>query len=119
MPSIPELLDELVVQAGAQCASLVDSESGMILGQSGFSPDIEVTAAGNTEVIRSQIRALKNMGKDEVVDDILITLTTQYDILRPLTSNPSIFLFVTLDKAKANLALARFRVSECEAQLAL
>ena len=119
MPTIPELLDELVTQAGARSASLVDSESGMILGQSGSNPDIEVTAAGNTELIRSQIRSLKNMGTDEAVDDILITLSTQYDILRPLKANPSISLLVTLDKAKANLALARFRVSECEAQLAL
>jgi len=119
MPTVAESLDELVKAAGAQCAALVDSESGMILGQSGFNPDMEVTAAGNTELIRSQIKALKAQGADEAIDDILITLTNQYDILRPLKANPSIFLFVTLDKAKANLALARFRVSECESQLAL
>jgi len=119
MPTVAESLDELVKAAGAQCAALVDSESGMILGQSGFNPDMEVIAAGNTELIRSQIKALKAQGADEAIDDILITLTNQYDILRPLKANPSIFLFVTLDKAKANLALARFRVSECESQLAL
>lgn len=119
MANVAQSLDELVASAGAQCAVLVDSDSGMILGQSGFSPDIEVAAAGNTEVIRAQIKALRTLGQDEVIDDILITLSTQYDILRPLKANPSIFLYVTLDKAKANLALARFRVSECEALLAL
>jgi predicted regulator of Ras-like GTPase activity (Roadblock/LC7/MglB family) len=119
MPTIAEALDELVAQASAQCAALVDSDSGMILGQSGYSPDMEIAAAGNTEVIRSQMKSLRALGQDEVIDDILITLSTQYDILRPLKANPSIFLYVTLDKAKANLALARFRVSECEAQLAL
>jgi predicted regulator of Ras-like GTPase activity (Roadblock/LC7/MglB family) len=119
MPTVAESLDELVALSGAECAALVDSESGMILGQSGYSPDMEVAAAGNTEVIRAQIRNLKTLGQDEEVDDILITLSTQYDILRPLKANPSIFLYVTLDKAKANLALARYRVSECEAQLAL
>lgn len=119
MPTVAESLDELVELAGAECAALVDSESGMILGQSGYSPNMEVAAAGNTEVIRAQIKSLRSLGKDEVIDDILITLGTQYDILRPLKANPSIFLYVTLDKAKANLALARYRVSECEAQLAL
>jgi predicted regulator of Ras-like GTPase activity (Roadblock/LC7/MglB family) len=119
MANVAASLDELVELAGAECAALVDSESGMILGQSGSHPDMEVAAAGNTEVIRAQIKALRNLGKDEVIDDILITLSTQYDILRPLKVNPSIFLYVTLDKAKANLALARYRVSECEAQLAL
>lgn len=119
MSKITDALDELVELAGAQCAALVDSESGLILGQSGDVADIEVIAAGNTEVVRSQLKSLKALGRESSIDDILITLTTQYDIMRPLRANPSIFLFVTLDKAKANLALARFRVSECEARLAL
>ena len=119
MPTVAESLDELVEPSGAECAALVDSESGMILGQSGFNPDMEVSAAGNTEVIRAQLKSLQTLGKDEVIDDILITLSTQYDIVRPLKAHPTIFLYVTLDKAKANLALARYRVSECEAQLAL
>jgi predicted regulator of Ras-like GTPase activity (Roadblock/LC7/MglB family) len=119
MPTIAESLEELVTLSGAQGAALVDSDSGMILGQAGSDPDIEATAAGNTEVVRAQLQALKTLGRAEDIDDILITLSTQYDIMRPLKANPSIFLFVTLDKAKANLALARFRVSECESQLAL
>jgi len=119
MSNITDALDELVELAGAQCAALVDSESGLILGQSGDVEDIEVIAAGNTEVVRSQLKSLKALGRESSIDDILITLSSQYDIMRPLRANPSIFLFVTLDKAKANLALARFRVSECEARLAL
>lgn len=119
MSKITDALDELVELAGAQCAALVDSESGLILGQSGDAFDIEVVAAGNTEVVRAQLKSLKALGRESTIDDILITLSTQYDIMRPLKANPSIFLFVTLDKAKANLALARFRVSECEARLAI
>ena len=119
MSNITDALDELVELAGAQCAALVDSESGLILGQSGDVEDIEVIAAGNTEVVRSQLKSLKALGRESSIDDILITLSSQYDIMRPLRANPSIFLFITLDKAKANLALARFRVSECEARLAL
>jgi predicted regulator of Ras-like GTPase activity (Roadblock/LC7/MglB family) len=119
MSNVAETLEQLLELAGAECAALVDSSSGMILGQSGFNPDMEVAAAGNTEVIRSQIKFLQSMGRADEIDDILITLSTQYDVLRPLKSNPSIFLYVTLDKAKANLALARYRVAECEGQLAL
>lgn len=119
MSNISDALDELVELSGAQCAALVDSDSGLILGQSGSTVDLEVIAAGNTEVVRSQLKSLKALGRESTIDDILITLTTQYDIMRPLKANPSVFLFVTLDKAKANLALARFRVSECEARLAL
>ncbi len=119
MSNISETLESLAQLAGAQSAALVDSESGMVLGQSGSSADVEVSAAGNTEVIRSQLKALKTVGEDELIDDILITVSSQYQIMRPLRANPSIFLYVALDKNKANLALARIRVAECEAQLTL
>jgi predicted regulator of Ras-like GTPase activity (Roadblock/LC7/MglB family) len=119
MSNIQEALDKLVTDSGGRCAALVDSDSGMILGQAGSDADIEVSAAGNTEVIRAQLKTLTSMGQDETIDDILITLSSTYDIMRPLKANPSIFLYVTLDKAKANLALARHHVSECEAKLAL
>jgi predicted regulator of Ras-like GTPase activity (Roadblock/LC7/MglB family) len=119
MSNIRESLDGLMELGGARCAALVDSDSGMILGQSGAADEIEVSAAGNTEVIRAQLKTLTSLDQDESIDDILITLSSTYDIMRPLKSNPTIFLYVTLDKAKANLALARHHVSECEAQLAL
>jgi hypothetical protein len=53
------------------------------------------------------------------IDDIIITLGSQYDIVRPLASNPSIFLYLAMDKNKSNMALARFKVSECDSQLEL
>jgi predicted regulator of Ras-like GTPase activity (Roadblock/LC7/MglB family) len=119
MSNITESLDRLVELPGARAAALVDSDSGMVLSHAGEDDDLEITAAANTELVRAQLKSIATLGSRDSIDDILITLTTQYDILRPLKANPSIFLYVTLDKAKANLALARFRVSECEAQLAL
>lgn len=119
MSNITESLESLIELGGAKCAALVDSDSGMILGQAGTSPNMDIAAAGNTEVVRAQLQLNKTLKMTDAIDDILITLTSQYDIVRPLADNPSVFLYLTMDKSKSNLALARYKVAECEAQLVL
>jgi predicted regulator of Ras-like GTPase activity (Roadblock/LC7/MglB family) len=119
MANVTESLERLVELAGARSAALVDSTSGMVLGHAGSDADLEITAAANTEVVRAQLKSMEILGSSDGIDDILITLTTQYDIVRPLASNPSIFLYLAMDKNKSNLALARYKVTECEQQLVL
>jgi predicted regulator of Ras-like GTPase activity (Roadblock/LC7/MglB family) len=117
--NISESLQGLIGLAGARSAALVDSDSGMVLSHAGSDADLEITAAANTELVRAQLKSLGTLGSQDVIDDILITLTTQYDIVRPLASNPAIFLYLAMDKNKSNLALARYKVAECERQLQL
>jgi len=119
MSNVTESLARLVELAGARSAALVDSETGMVLGQAGSDADLEIMAAANTEVVRAQLKSIGTMGSKDTIDDILITLSTQYDIVRPLAANPSVFLYLALDKNKSNLALARHKVAECEKQLEL
>jgi predicted regulator of Ras-like GTPase activity (Roadblock/LC7/MglB family) len=119
MSNVTESLESLVELAGAKAAALVDSSSGMVLGHAGSSDDLEIAAAGNTEVVRAQLKSIQTLGSSDAIDDILITLSTQYDIVRPLSANPSIFLYLTMDKSKSNLALARYKVAEIEAQIVL
>ena len=119
MSNLKESLDSLLELSGAKCAAVVDSASGLVIGQAGSSPNMDIAAAGNTEVVRAQLKLMETLGQTDAIDDILITLTSQYDIVRPLAENPSVFLFLTMDKSKSNLALARFKVAECEAQLVL
>ena len=119
MSNVTESLDRLMELAGARSAALVDSETGMVLGHAGSDAELDVTAAANTEVVRAQLKIIGALGSDDVIDDILITLSTQYDIVRPLAANPKIFVYLALDKAKSNMALARYKVAECEKQLEL
>jgi predicted regulator of Ras-like GTPase activity (Roadblock/LC7/MglB family) len=119
LPNVTESLQGLIELAGARSAALVDSDTGMVLGHAGSDADLEITAAANTEVVRAQLKSIGTLGSTDSIDDILITLSTQYDIVRPLAANPSIFLYLAMDKAKSNLALARHKVAECEKQLQL
>jgi hypothetical protein len=119
MSNIAESLKVLVELPGAKSAALVDSSSGMVLSHAGSDAHLEITAAANTELVRAQLKSIATLGSKDAIDDILITLGTQYDIVRPLAANPSIFLYLALDKTKANLAMARYKVAECEKQLEL
>ncbi len=112
-------MQELLTCDGAMCAALVDSTSGMILGQAGTGLDLEVAAAGNTEVVRSKMKTMRALGLNDAIEDMLITLGKQYHILRPMAAKDGLFIYFVLDKGKSNLALARRKVLEVEKTLVL
>ncbi|HSV46502.1 MAG TPA: hypothetical protein VLJ58_12025 [Ramlibacter sp.] len=117
MANIKQSMDELMTSDGAMCAALVDSSSGMILGQIGSGVDLEVAAAGNTEVVRAKLKTMRALGLSDVIEDILITLGKQYHILRPMARNEGLFIYLVLDKLKSNLALARRKTQDVEREL--
>jgi len=114
MANIKQTMDELMRCDGAMCAALVDYNSGMILGQDGSGVDLELAAAGNTELVRAKLKTMRSLGLEDTIEDILITLSRQSHILRPSTHHEGLFLYLVLDKAKANLALARRKVQDVE-----
>jgi hypothetical protein len=117
MATINQGLQDLMSCDGAVCAALVDSSSGMILGQNGTGVDMEVAAAGNTEVVRAKMKTMRGLGLNDVIEDILITLGKQYHIIRPMARKEGLFLYIVLDKSKSNLALARRKVADVEREL--
>ena len=119
MANAKESLSKLDNLEGFIGAALVDSESGMLLAQEGGNAqlNIEVAGASNTEVVRAKRRAIKNLGLKEDVEDILISLTKQYHLIRPLRSRPTIFFYLALDRARANLAMARITLADVEKDL--
>jgi hypothetical protein len=114
MATIKQSMDELMTCDGALCAALVDASSGMILGKIGSGVDLEIAAAGNTEVMRAKIKTMHALGLNDTIEDILITLGKQYHILRPMVRKEGLFIYVVLDKNKSNLALARRKVLDVE-----
>lgn len=119
MSNVTESLENLARMDGAIIAALVDSSTGMLLGGSGNGLDLEIGAAGTTEVVRAELKTIKAMGLRDTVDDVLITLSTQFHVIRPTARNPEVFLYLVLDRDKSNLGLARIKVKEVDSQLEL
>ena len=116
--SIDEKLAACLDIDGAVAAALVDSSSGMAIATVGTPRgiDLNIAAAGNTNVMKAKEKTMKELGLKETIEDVLITLTTQYHLIRPLTdaSGKGLFIYLVLDKEKANLAMARFKLSQIE-----
>jgi predicted regulator of Ras-like GTPase activity (Roadblock/LC7/MglB family) len=114
MANIKETLDELMTVDGAMCASIVDSASGMILGSVGSGVDMEVAAAGNTEVVRAKLKTMRSLKLNDVIEDILITLGKHYHIILPSARKEGVFIYFVLDRQRANLALARRKTHDVD-----
>lgn len=119
MGNLAQSLEELLQIDGALAVAVVDSNSGMVLGKAGGGFDLDVAGAGNTEVVRAKMKTMKSLGLKDAIEDILITLTKQYHIIRPMAERPGVFIYLVLDKAKSSLALARLKTAEIESGLTL
>jgi len=120
--NIETALKEAMTIDGAVGASLVDWDSGMSLGALGGGKylDLEVAAAGNTEVVRAKMRTLESLRINDTIEDILITLGKQYHLIRVLKSSRAghgLFLYLVLDRSKSNLALARHNLKRIDSEL--
>jgi predicted regulator of Ras-like GTPase activity (Roadblock/LC7/MglB family) len=118
-PSLESVLEKLLSFDGAMCVALVDSETGMILGKAGDGVDIDLAAAGASGILRARLASIKALGGEDHIEDVLISLTSQVQIIHPLPRNPSIFTYLIGDKAKSSLAMARFKAAEADLQIQL
>ena len=108
-------IQQLLKTDGALAAAVVDYSSGMLLAGGGTSSiDLEIAAAGNTEVLRAKMKTMKLLDLKDSIDDVLITLGEQYHLLRPVNKQDGLCLYFVLDKSKSNLALARRALVEVE-----
>ncbi len=115
MNNIKESLKKSTDLAGILGIALVDYASGMTLGTLGTGIDLEVAAAGNMSIMRAKQAVMNELGIKGGIEDILITLDSQYHILRPVGN--SLFLYAALDRKSANLALARMKMAKIGEEL--
>lgn len=119
--NVQTVLQSLTSINGFIAAALVDADSGMALGTVGGNNNfnIEIAAATNAEVVKAKMRAMDSLKLTDAIDDILISLGSQYHLVRPLADNPYIFFYLALDRAQSNLAMARLAVKGAAEELKL
>ncbi len=119
MSNITESMNALMQIDGAIGCLIADYTSGMVLAKAGGGVNLDVAGAGNSEVIKSKMKTMAALGIKDSIEDMLITLSTQYHLIRPLATKQGLFLYIVLDKAKSNLAMARFKLLDIEKVLSV
>lgn len=116
MANVKQALEKMMEIDGAIGACVVDASSGMMLGAEGGGSqfNLEIAAAGNTEVVRAKRKTMKALDLKDAIEDILITLGKQYHIIRPTSANDALFIYLVLDKNRSNLAMARHALGQIE-----
>lgn len=118
-PSLSDDLKDVITFDGAMSVAVVDGDTGMILGSAGIAEDLELAAAGASVMLRARRATVRTLGLDDEVEDLLVTLSTQLQIIRPLAQNPRMFLYLIVDKERSSLAMARFKASEAGEKLTI
>lgn len=123
MSELEHALKDAMDITGAIGVALVDYDSGMMLGSAGGGAalDLEVAAAGNTEVVRAKMSTMAQLGLKSAIEDILITLDDQYHLIRLVDSGrgTGLFFYLALNRSQANLAMARRQIASIEQSLSL
>ncbi|MFI2376945.1 hypothetical protein ACH5AO_17990 [Streptomyces sp. NPDC018964] len=131
MPGIDESLLEAMRLPGARGALVVDWISGLALGAVGEAPgeDAEATAAETAELARLAMESGTlapagggvGAGGGPPVDDLILTTADAYHLLRFVVTafDSTVFLYLWLDRAEGNLALARIRLADMADRLVL
>ena len=115
--NLKQSMESAMTIDGALAAALVDYRSGMCLAQAGGGMNLDLAAAGNSQVVRAKLQTMETLGLRKGIEDILITLGDQYHLIRLVPNNAGLFLYLVLDKAKGNLALARYKLTDIERTL--
>jgi len=122
MGAADDALEQVLTLDGAIAVAVIDHTSGLALAQKQAAAfDLELAAAVNTEVVKAKLRAIEHLGLDQTIEDILITLSGQYHLLR-LSERPElegIFYYLVLDRSRANLALARRALASLDKDVSL
>lgn len=111
MPSEKQIVDTFDRVAseipGYIAASLVDLESGMTLGLKSARPDFDLAAASayNSEMVKQKMKIMKALNIRTHLEDMLITLGDQIHVIKMI--NPTTFIYLAVDRAQSNLAIAR------------
>ncbi|HEX3130801.1 MAG TPA: response regulator [Thermoanaerobaculia bacterium] len=104
---------------GSLATLLVETAGGNLvaaaIGAKGV--DLEVAARATAEFARQKPRVEETIGLKDAVEEVLLTSTRRYYLLRPTGTDGRLFLLLVLDRSKANLVAAQKELAAMEREL--
>ena len=114
-------LQKLERLEGFLAAALFDMSAGRCVAALERDPAAEIREAvlGHAELVEAKRRTISRLQIDDDLEDIVITLPDEYHLLRLCRHHPQLFFYLTLDRSEANLAMARYLLSNVEKDIVL
>jgi predicted regulator of Ras-like GTPase activity (Roadblock/LC7/MglB family) len=112
-----EALAEMLQIEGLLGCAVVDGTTGLVLAREAREDqpaDLDLSAAASAQVLRSHRMAARSMGLTDQIDEVMVSAGPRQQVLRTVSRHPDLFLMALLDKQRANLALARYKLMEVE-----
>lgn len=110
-------LAEMLAVDGLIGCAVVDGTTGLVLARESREDqpaDLDLSAAASAQVLRAHRMAARNMGLSDQIDEVMVSAGLRQQVLRTVSRHPDLFLLALLDKQRANLALARYKLMEVE-----
>jgi hypothetical protein len=117
---LSESLRRVLDVAGARTAALVDIGTGMVVCSAGDgTADIPAAAAGLAGEARSAMSAFGPVHQGGNLTEVTVVTGSRFLLSKILDSRPGegLLLFVDLDRARTNLALASWQVGQAASAL--
>lgn len=105
---------------GFIAVSVAEIASGMSYYSLSVLPDFdpELASAFNLEVVKAKMNAIKALNlQGQVIDNILITLTSQIHIV-DVSDNQDYFIYLAVDSTKANLGMTKSILNKYKKEIA-
>lgn len=115
-----QTLVDLLALDGLLAAAVIDARTSLLLAHEQRADPplaLEAAAAAATQSMRAQRHLARSLGVSDRVDEVVTAAGHRQIVVRSASRHPDVLLLVVLDKHRANLALARFRVMEAERSL--
>jgi hypothetical protein len=100
---------------GVVACAVFDPSQGRPVAQAGSGPAAADLAQQGAELIASMLGAGRSLGFGHAPPDAAITFGSHHVLLRAVPKHPQLALHVVLDKAQANLTLARLQLGRLDA----
>jgi len=108
---------KLLEVKGMVSACVFEAASQRTLAHAGARPGPAMLAIHGSKIVDAVSASARALGLGAVLPDVAITLGDHHLVLRPLPGSPGLILHAVLDRAVANVTLARLQIARADALL--
>jgi predicted regulator of Ras-like GTPase activity (Roadblock/LC7/MglB family) len=113
-------LADLLGLEGLLFCAVVDATNGSVVARElreGDDADVDRAAASCAKLLQAHKLSARSLGMNDHVEEVTVGSGSRHQLIRVLSRHPERFIFVLLNKQRANLSLARFKLAELDRAL--